>query len=224
MSVSFPKRWLPLLAVAPILFAPSLVQAHGSMTTPPSRIYTCYLSGPETTTDPACVALKNANGTAPFYDWMSVNQANADGNHQAVVPDGKLCSGNNPTFSGLDLARTDWQATPIRPNAQGNFEFVFRGTAPHSTRDWIFYISRPTWSPTQPLRWADLEEFCRHGNVTLNDGNYRMSCPLPAAMGKRVIYQVWQRNDSPEAFYTCIDVDFGNTGNDAIFANGFQQP
>ncbi|MCQ4167323.1 lytic polysaccharide monooxygenase auxiliary activity family 9 protein [Tahibacter harae] len=175
-------------------------------------------------TDPACIALKNVSGTAPFYDWMSINQANADGNHQAVVPDGTLCSGNNPTFAGLDLPRTDWQATPIQAGADGSFEFIFRGTAPHATRDWIFYISRAEWSPAQPLRWADLEEFCRLGNVPLQDGNYRLRCPLPAASGKRVIYQVWQRADSPEAFYTCMDVHFGNSTVDAIFDDGFQAP
>merc|ERR1712062_750838 len=28
--------------------------------------------------------------------------------------------------------------------------------------------------------------------------------------GKHVIYAVWQRNDSPEAFYSCSDVVFGS--------------
>ena len=224
LCVFRPLYCLPLLIAAPLLLAPAAVQAHGSMTTPPSRIYTCYLDGAENPTDPACIALKNARGTAPFYDWMSINQANANGNHQAVVPDGKLCSGNNPVFAGLDLPRTDWQATPIQAEPDGSFEFIFRGTAPHATRDWIFYISRADWSPTQPLRWADLEEFCRLGNVPLQDGHYRLRCPLPAASGKRVIYQVWQRADSPEAFYTCMDVYLENPAADAIFGDGFQAP
>ena len=83
-------------------------------------------------------------------------------------------------------------------------------------------MSKPGWSPTQPLRWADLDEFCHLGNVPLHeDGHYYLRCPLPAATGKRVIYSVWQRSDSPEAFYTCTDVDFGN-GSDRIFMHGFQ--
>ena len=211
---------LALLGCAAALLAPAPARSHGTMTTPPSRIYTCFLSGPETTTDPACLALKNASGTAPFYDWMSINQANANSNHQAVVPDGKLCSGNNPTFSGLDLPRNDWQSTPIGPAADGSFEFVFRGTAPHSTKDWIFFISREGWSPTQPLRWSDMFEFCRLGNVPLNDGNYHLRCPLPQGNGKRVIYTVWQRADSTEAFYTCMDVNLGNGPNPSWIDEG----
>lgn len=204
---------LALGGCAAALFVPAPAHGHGTMTTPPSRIYSCFLSGPETTTDPACVALKNVNGTVPFYDWMSINQANANSNHQAVVPDGKLCSGNNPSFSGLDLLRSDWQATSISPAADGTYEFVFRGKAPHATKDWIFYISREGWTPTQPLRWSDLTEFCRLGNVPLNNGNYYLRCPLPQGNGRRVIYNVWQRSDSTEAFYTCIDVNLGNGTN-----------
>jgi predicted carbohydrate-binding protein with CBM5 and CBM33 domain len=214
VSVSLDFRApLAVLACAAVLLAPALAQAHGTMTTPPSRIYTCYQSGPETTTDPACVAFKNINGAAPFYNWMSINQAAANSNHPAVVPDGKLCSGNNPTFSGLDLARSDWQASTITPDANGNFQFVFRGTAPHATKDWIFYITREGYTPTQPLKWSDLFEFCRLGNVPVNNGNYNLTCPLPQGGGKRVIYSVWQRSDSQEAFYTCIDVNMGGTPN-----------
>jgi len=35
---------------------------------------------------------------------------------------------------------------------------------------------------------------------------YRMVCPLPVRSGRHVIYHVWQRDDSPEAFYACVDV------------------
>ena len=36
-----------------------------------------------------------------------------------------------------------------------------------------------------------------------------MNCPLPQGKtGKHVIYNVWQRSDSQEAFYACIDVSF----------------
>lgn len=202
------------LFFALVLSIPSLVFAHGSMTTPPSRVYTCAQGNIENPTDPACKAATQAAGTQQFYDWMSINQANANSNHTAVVPDGKLCSGGNATFRGLDLARTDWQATPIAPDANGRFEFVFRGTAPHATKDWIFYVTREGWDGTQPLRWSDLFEFCRLGNVPLSTGGvYRLNCPLPQSRGRHVIYNAWQRSDSTEAFYTCVDVVFpgGNT-------------
>lgn len=213
MSHSFAVRSsLALLALAAVSL-PQRGHAHGSMIVPESRIYHCFLNNPENPSDPACRALKEAGGTQAFYDWTGVNQANANGNHQAVVPDGKLCSGNNPTFRGLDLARSDWYATPIAPGADGKFEFVFRATAPHASRDWIFYVTRSGWSPTQPLRWSDLFEFCRYGAVPLENGNYRFRCTLPALTGKHTIYTVWQRSDSTEAFYTCTDVEFGGSPN-----------
>jgi chitin-binding protein len=199
---------------------PAVGRAHGSMTTPPSRVYACAQGNIENPADPACRAATELAGTAQFYDWMSINQADANGNHRAVVPDGKLCSGGNHTFRGLDLARTDWQATSIAPAANGRFEFVFRGTAPHRSRDWIFYVTRDGWNGTDPLRWDDLVEFCRHGEVPLGAGNeYRFDCPFPQGSGRRVIYNVWQRSDSNEAFYTCVDVILPS--GDAIFDDGF---
>lgn len=204
-----------------LAMSPSLVHAHGSMTTPPSRVYACAQGNIENPTDPACRAAKEAGGTAAFYDWMSINQGAAAGNHRAVVPDGKLCSGGNTLFHGLDLPRADWQATTMSPRADGKFEFVFRGTAPHQSRDWIFYVTRDGWNPADPLRWDDLVEFCRYGQVPLVGGSeYKFECPFPPGSGRRVIYNVWQRSDSDEAFYTCVDVIL--QPGDAIFDNGFE--
>jgi chitinase len=197
--------------------------AHGSMSQPLSRVYRCYLQGPEDPPHPSCQAVVAASGTQALYDWMGINQAHAAGQHPQVVPNGKLCSGNHPTFSGLDLARSDWQTQPIAPDPDGRYRFRFYGTAPHATQDWIFYVTRPGWNPTVPLAWADLDEFCRLGNVPLGPGNiYTLDCPLPQRSGRHVIYNVWQRSDSPEAFYTCIDVEFSGGGGDLIFADGFQ--
>ncbi|MEZ0472399.1 lytic polysaccharide monooxygenase auxiliary activity family 9 protein [Luteimonas salinilitoris] len=184
------------------------------MVRPESRIYACAQGNRENPADPACRAAWEVAGPQLFYDWMGINQAAANGNHQAVVPDGTLCSGNNPTFRGLDLVRGDWQATPIAPDADGRYEFLFRGTAPHATRDWTFYVTREGWNPETTLRWSDLEEFCRLGNVPLSaDGTYRLDCPLPQRSGRHVIYNTWQRSDSQEAFYTCVDVQFAGGGN-----------
>ena len=183
--------------------------AHGTMIVPYSRVYACAQGNIENPADPACRAARDIGGTQAFYDWNGINQAAANGNHQAVVPDGTLCSGNNPTFRGLDLARDDWQATRIAPDANGRFEFRFRGTAPHRTRDWVFYVTRDGWNPLQPLKWGDLQEFCRLGDTPLSaDGTYHLDCPLPKKSGRHVIYNTWQRSDSTEAFYTCIDVSF----------------
>ncbi|PTS79815.1 cellulose-binding protein [Stenotrophomonas sp. HMWF022] len=191
------------------LAAAGAVQAHGTMVKPMSRVYACYQGNPENPTNPACAAAKAAGGAQAFYDWAGVNQADAAGNHQAVVPDGKLCSGNNPTYTGLDLRRSDWQTTPIRPDAQGRYTFEFKGAAPHATREWKFYVTRETWKPGSELRWSDLEAFCTLGNTALSaDGTYKLNCPLPKRTGPHIIYNTWQRSDSNEAFYSCMDVKF----------------
>ncbi|WP_105102805.1 lytic polysaccharide monooxygenase [Microbulbifer pacificus] len=208
--------------VAPLLFLSAFSQtsqAHGTMEVPESRIYNCFLNNPENPSDPACAAAKAVGGTQPFYDWNEINQANADGNHQALVPDGQLCAGGRSKYAGMNLARSDWQATPITPKADGTFDFRFYATAPHSTRDWIFYITRQGYTGSEPLKWGDLFEFCRLGNVPVGaDKRYTLTCPLPQLTGKHVIYTTWQRNDSTEAFYTCTDVVLGG-GSTSVWAD-----
>ncbi|MDP5211077.1 lytic polysaccharide monooxygenase auxiliary activity family 9 protein, partial [Microbulbifer sp. 2205BS26-8] len=116
------------------------------------------------------------------------NQAAANGNHRAVVPDGTLCAGGQTKFAGLDLPRNDWEATPIVPKADGTFDFEFKGTAPHATRDWVFYVTRQGYVPSEPLEWSDLFEFCRLGNVPLSaDSRYILNTnmhPVPAPTGR----------------------------------------
>ena len=188
--------------------------AHGSMEDPVSRVYQCYREGPENPQSAACQAAVAAGGTQQFYDWTGVNLLAAD-QHRTLIPDGKLCSAGKESHQGLDLARTDWRAQAIAPDANGNYEFVFRATAPHSTKYFDFYVTKDGYDPTQPLKWSDLEAapFCQITSVTLADGRYRMSCPLPKGKtGKHIIYNIWQRDDSAEAFYSCMDVEF-TTGN-----------
>ncbi len=202
-----------LLAVAATLsaglFLPGSAQAHGTLSKPMSRIYACYQGNPENPTNPACAAAKNVGGAQPFYDWAGINQANANGNHQAVVPDGQLCSGGNSKYRGLDLDRSDWTTSPIRANANGRYTFEFLAPAPHATREWKFYVTRDGWKASDGLRWSDLEAFCTLGDVPLSEGGvYKLDCPLPKRSGQHVIYNTWQRSDSQEAFYTCADVRF----------------
>ena len=131
--------------------------------------------------------------------------------HREIIPDGKLCSGGKDLFKGIDLARNDWPSTIIAPDQNGSFEFVFHATAPHSTDYFRFYVTEDGYNPLSPLNWSDLEDtpFCTINDVTLENGRYRMDCPLPQdKSGKHVIYTIWQRDDSTEAFYTCIDVEF----------------
>lgn len=188
------------------------INAHGTIITPISRVYSCYLEGPENPKSDACKAVVALGGTQPLYDWNEVNRL-ADGKHRELIPDGELCSAGRDKYKGLDLARNDWPTQLIAADNNGNYEFVYRATAPHSTAYFEFYVTKDGYDPAVPLQWTDLEDqpFCRISDVTLDNGHYRMNCPLPQnKSGKHVIYNIWQRDDSPESFYACSDVQFGS--------------
>ncbi|WP_328942577.1 lytic polysaccharide monooxygenase [Streptomyces sp. NBC_00250] len=197
-------------AAALVSLTPTTASAHGAVFNPVSRVAACYAEGPETPKSQVCKDLVADSGTQPLYDWNEVNIANAAGQHQALIPDGKLCSANREKYRALDWARTDWPATAV---AAGAFDFKVRVTAAHSGTMTV-YITKPGFDPTQPLKWSDLDATpvaVYNTTRTATDGYYNFTGNLPARTGRHIVYKVWQRNDSPEAFYSCSDVTFGGT-------------
>ncbi|OQS27471.1 lytic polysaccharide monooxygenase [Chromobacterium violaceum] len=189
--------------------------AHGTMEVPINRTYSCTKEGAESPKTPACQEAKRVGGTQAMYDWNGINQNPPGDNHQSVVPDGTLCGGGQAKFKGFNLARTDWPTTNIVPDAKGNFEFIYTATMPHATKYFKFYVTRNGWNPNQPLKWSDLEPFGTYnGNPPLDDKQrYHMTMKLPTGKtGRHIIYNVWKRSDSEEAFYSCSDVNFTNDG------------
>ncbi|AGH55120.1 TPA: lytic polysaccharide monooxygenase [Legionella pneumophila] len=188
--------------------------AHGSMEVPISRTYQCYKEGPESPKSAACKAAVQVGGTQPLYNWHEVNQAAANDRHRELIADGQLCAGGRDFFKGFNLARTDWTTTVVHPDSNGRFQFVYVATAPHKTKYFKFYVTKDGYDFNTPLKWSDLETspFCTITSVTLANGRYQMDCPLPAnRTGKRIFYVIWQREDSPEAFYSCSDVFIDST-------------
>ncbi|MFH9724993.1 lytic polysaccharide monooxygenase [Streptomyces sp. NPDC017254] len=194
-----------VLVLSGISSAPAF--AHGSMTDPVSRVSACYAEGPESPRSAACKAAVAASGTQAFYDWNAVNIANAAGKHRELIPDGKLCSAGNDKYRGLDLARADWPASPM---ASGAHTFRYKGTAPHRG-SFALYVTKDGYDPSKPLKWSDLEEkpFATVTDPRMESGDYVFRGTVPKKSGRHLIYSVWQRSDSPEAFYTCSDVVFG---------------
>ncbi|MGR3873600.1 lytic polysaccharide monooxygenase auxiliary activity family 9 protein [Streptomyces graminifolii] len=197
------------LALTALSAAPAV--AHGSMGDPVSRVAQCYAEGPESPKSDACKAAVAAGGTQALYDWNGIRIGDANGQHQTLIPDGKLCSANNEEFKGLDLARADWPATSV---SSGSYSFKYRVTAPHKGTFKV-YITNSGYDPAQPLAWSDLD--LEHPVATSTDpvatgGFYTFSGTLPQRSGKQLLYAVWQRSDSPEAFYSCSDVSFGGSG------------
>ncbi|MFG2131095.1 lytic polysaccharide monooxygenase [Streptomyces sp. NPDC048751] len=184
--------------------------AHGSMGDPVSRVAQCYGEGPESPRSDACRAAVAAGGTQALYDWNGVRIGDAGGRHRELIPDGKLCSANNAEFKGLDLARADWPATGVH---KGSYTFKYRVTAPHKGT-FTVYVTKAGYDPTRPPAWDDLD--LAHPVATAVDpvaagGFYTFSGTLPERSGRHLLYAIWQRSDSPEAFYSCSDVSFGGT-------------
>ncbi|MDH6126607.1 lytic polysaccharide monooxygenase [Kitasatospora sp. GP82] len=207
------------LAVAGCALAGALgsgtAYAHGSMQNPLSRVEGCYLEGPEQPKSDACKAAVSLGGTQAMYDWNGVRIGDADGQHRRLIPDGRLCSANNTEFAGLDLPRADWPATNLTSGA--DFTFRFRATAPHRGTFQLF-ITNSSYRPSQPLSWSDLEPtpFLTITDPQLVDGQYVLPGKIPAGRtGRQLIYAIWQRSDSPEAFYSCSDVVFDGSGSAA---------
>ncbi|MGK5733087.1 lytic polysaccharide monooxygenase [Streptomyces sp. URMC 124] len=201
---------MTLLGAAPLaLTALTAVpaQAHGSMTDPVSRVSACFAEGPEHPRSAACKAMVAAGGTQPLYDWNEVNIGDAAGRHRQLIPDGKLCSAGRAKYKGLDLPRADWPSSKLAP---GKHTFRYRATAPHRGT-FELYLTKSGYDPRKPLKWSDLEAkpFAKVTNPTLKDGSYVFDGTVPKRSGRHLVYSVWQRSDSPEAFYTCSDVDFG---------------
>lgn len=193
-------------ALAPMVLMPTGANAHGTMSDPSSRVYTCKAEGPENPKSEACKAAIAAGGTQAFYDWNEVSLLTAGGRHRELIPDGKLCSAGRDKYRGLDLQRADWPAKRI---SAGSLTITYHASAPHSNSNFEFYITRAGWSPTQPLRWSDLvhlQTFNNQNPTTFT--NWTLN--IPQRSGRHLIYSIWQRvQGSEEAFYTCSDVDFG---------------
>ncbi|MFF4907063.1 lytic polysaccharide monooxygenase [Streptomyces sp. NPDC001260] len=211
------------LGAAPLALtalAATPASAHGTMGDPVSRVAQCYAENPESPKSDACKAAVATGGTQALYDWNGIRIGDANGRHQQLIPDGKLCSANNEEFKGLDLARADWPATSVR---SGSYTFKYRVTAPHKGTFKV-YVTKAGYDPAKPLAWSDLD--MEHPVATAADpaaagGFYTFSGTLPERSGRQLLYAIWQRSDSPEAFYSCSDVTFGaGAGNTAGTGSG----
>ena len=205
-------------ATAVVAAAPQPAAAHGGLTFPATRTYACYVDaiaggtgGGLNPQNEMCRQLLAENGNYPFYNWFGNLLSNADGRHREVVADGLLC-GPGPQFSGVNTPG-DWPTTQVQPGQQVTFQY--NAWARHPGR-FDQYVTKDGWDPSQPLAWDDLEPvpFDSVVNPPLREGGpegaeYYWDATLPDKQGQHIIYSVWTRSDSPEAFYNCSDVNFG---------------
>ncbi|WP_344578351.1 lytic polysaccharide monooxygenase [Streptomyces lunalinharesii] len=213
MTVRRKAAGIALFGLAPValtVLTATPAAAHGSMSDPVSRVSACYAEGPESPQSAACKAAVQVGGAQALYDWNGVRDGAAGGKSKERIPDGKLCSAGNDEYKGLDLPRADWPSTPMKA---GKHTFHYKATAPHKGT-FELYLTKDGYDPTKPLKWSDLEAqpFAKVTDPTLTDGSYVFDGTVPARSGRHLVYSIWQRSDSPEAFYTCSDVVFGKDG------------
>ncbi|WP_353941639.1 lytic polysaccharide monooxygenase [Streptomyces sp. HUAS MG91] len=202
---------LAAIATGAAALSATPASAHGTLGDPVSRVAACYAEGAESPTSAACKAAVAAGGPQALYDWNGIRIGDAGGQHQAKIPDGKLCSANSEEFKGMDLARDDWPATKV---SAGAYTFKYKVTAQHKGT-FNLYVTKQGYDASKPLAWSDLD--LEHPVATKTDpvaegGYYTFSGTLPERTGRQLVYGIWQRSDSPEAFYSCSDVTYGGSG------------
>lgn len=201
-------------AFATLLIPARETNAHGSMASPPSRIYLGWQGDIENPSEPAIAAAIEVGGTQPFYDWNEVvNFHPGEAEYQSqidyslAIPDGRIASAGNDKYAGLDLVREDWPTSDIQ---SGPFTLRWYASTPHNPNVFRVYLTTPEWDPSQPLSWGRLEEL-QTGAVGLSGDTYEIPTVLPSRTGRHALVVIWQRLDpAGEGFYSVSDVDFGS--------------
>ncbi|MDP9641068.1 chitin-binding protein [Actinopolyspora lacussalsi] len=197
---------------------PGVAQAHGGFTYPKTRTYACYVNGLEggqggdlAPTNPACAEAIERGGKTALWNWFGNLISDVGDNHRERIPDGKLC-GPTETFDAYNMARTDWPTTTMPAGETVTLRYNAWAAHPGT---WYQYVTKDSWDPSEPLAWSDLEPepFNTVTNPPINGSGphgdeYTWQAELPDKNGRHLIYSIWQRSDSPEAFYNCSDVIF----------------
>lgn len=217
---SFNRFGLSAVLGAATLMGAIEASAHGYVSNPKSRAFLCT-SAQGGGSSPACQAAAAA-GNSSQYEPQSIGIGGANDNHQSLIPDGQLCSAGIGSMRGLNLARTDWIATPV---SAGPRTFTWTNTAAHVSTYFRYYITKPGYNPSQPLRWSDLEQIHQSAPAGREAvANHVVN--LPQRTGRHVVYSIWQRDrsDALEGFYQCIDVVYGGTNSSTPVASSSSVP
>ncbi|MDE1329713.1 N-acetylglucosamine-binding protein GbpA [Vibrio aestuarianus] len=206
---TFPQKTLLAVALASIS---SIAMSHGYVSesgsgVASSRVALCRYSAPDTNE-------KNIQCGAIEYEPQSVE--GPDGFPNSGPADGHIASAGRSIATALDEQTSDrWVKRPIQSGLQ---TFAWTFTAPHVTKDWKYYITKPNWNPNQTLSRSsfDLNPFCViDGHMQRPPSSAQHQCDVPTREGYHVILAVWDVGDTAKSFYNVIDVQFSgdNPGN-----------
>lgn len=201
------KLCLSLLA----LLATSNAWSHGYMSEPASRGYSCTAAMGNLNTQ--CGAVQYEPQSVEGHDGFPAYQVQGSGGGIVHAPkDGEIAGAGLASMSPLN-AQSDsrWYKQSMKAGKQ---IFTWTFTAPHRTKDWRYYMTKPDWNPNKPLTRAsfDTKPFC------VIDGKNQIpplgksqphECNVPERDGYQVILATWDVGDTDATFYNVIDVDFG---------------
>jgi len=197
-----PKRRLSLAGIAvgalalTVSTSVPLAYGHGWTNSPISRAKLCQQG-----------AVQNCGA----IQWEPQSVEGPKGFPAAGPADGVLCSAGLAQFHELDDQRGGaWPATQLQ-GGQG-FTFTWHLTAPHSTADFSYYMTKQGWNPSQPLTRSALEltpflTVKMNGRRPPNDVSHPGTIPTGRS-GRHMILAVWTIADTGNAFYQCSDVNF----------------
>lgn len=185
-----------------MLLVPVLAEAHGYITL--SRAYKCTAEA------------GNLNSNCGAVQWEPQSLEGPDRYPEGGPADGTLAAAGKDNFSELnEQSPTRWHKTVV---SAGPIAFTWHLTAPHSTRDWRYFITKPDWNPNLPLSRSSFEatpfcEFNDDGAIPPRD--FTHDCTLPGnRSGYHVVLAVWDVADTANSFYHVIDLDYGGNGNE----------
>lgn len=208
------------VALLSTLLTSQQAAAHGYITDPPERAYSCIPS----------LGL-NTNCGAAQYEPHSVGEG-TKGFPGLGPADGKIPSAGNPSFSEMDIQTASrWHLNEIKDRT---IKFAWYYTAGHKTTRWEYFITRTGWNPNEPLKRSafDAAPFCTvqgNGLPPINGavggsgpGKEKHTCVVPAdRSGHHVILGLWTVDDTAMAFHKAVDVNIIADGGPGGPADGW---
>ncbi|RAL25790.1 lytic polysaccharide monooxygenase [Thermoflavimicrobium daqui] len=198
----------PLLVVLGMLFGltstmifAQIASAHGYIESPASRSYLCKTG---------------QNKNCGQIQWEPQSVEGPGSFPQSGPADGQITGAGR--YPELYAQTTDrWSKVNI---TGGKNTFKWYLTAPHSTKEWKYYITKKGWNPNKPLARADLDPvFCYYydgGKRPPNTVTHECNVPTDRS-GYHLILGVWEIADTGNAFYQVIDANLINGSSSVQF-------
>ncbi|MFE4973858.1 lytic polysaccharide monooxygenase [Kitasatospora sp. NPDC056651] len=173
--------------------------SHGWISTPPSRAALCDTH------------VKGVPWDCGDIQWEPQSVEGPKGFPSLGPSDGTICAGGNARFAELDDPHAGaWPTTKVTAGQQLTFTWTF--TARHATSDFRYYMTKPGYDAGQPITRSnlDLTPFLTvpFGGVQVPSTLSHTATIPSGRTGHQVVVAVWNIADTPNAFYSCTDVQF----------------